>query len=217
MNDVTRLVLEAWEKLGPKIMADSDELNRRLARRRKGILTKPVRAWCLGLRGVGSADYAGAFRPIFTEQTNPKNVASKGTRTGGFKCLAFTQPNPAAPIPRADSPIRRFADTSAHSLPRAFDPRSSIFNLRKLQPTPFQPVLRSSTPFPYSFPPAFTPLLPRFSPGFCPLSSRWQTSIAAPSSTYAPPQIFFLPPPPPRAARPHALTPTRPYVCIPPP
>src|SRR3954470_13680632 len=50
MNDVARLVLEAWEKLGPKIMADSDELNRRLARRRMGILTRPVRAWCLCVR-----------------------------------------------------------------------------------------------------------------------------------------------------------------------
>src|SRR4051812_35898030 len=50
MNDVARLVLEAWEKLGPKIMADPDELNRRLARRRMAILTRPVRAWCLAIR-----------------------------------------------------------------------------------------------------------------------------------------------------------------------
>src|SRR5213082_997160 len=50
MNDVARLVLEAWDKLGPAIMADSDELNRRLARRRMGILTRPPRAWCLAVR-----------------------------------------------------------------------------------------------------------------------------------------------------------------------
>src|SRR6266550_170510 len=42
MNDVARLVLEAWEKLGPKIMADPDQLARRLAR--------PRRAWCLAIR-----------------------------------------------------------------------------------------------------------------------------------------------------------------------
>ena len=35
MNDVDRLILEAWEKLGPKIMADPDELAKRLARRRR--------------------------------------------------------------------------------------------------------------------------------------------------------------------------------------
>src|SRR5256714_13345572 len=50
MNDVARLVLEAWRKHGPGIMGDSDELNRRLARRRMGIVTRPVRAWCLAVR-----------------------------------------------------------------------------------------------------------------------------------------------------------------------
>jgi len=50
MNDVARLVLEAWEKLGPKIMADPQELARRLARRRMAILTRPVRAWCIAVR-----------------------------------------------------------------------------------------------------------------------------------------------------------------------
>src|SRR5712671_1685767 len=50
MNDVARLVLEAWEKLGPGIMGDSDELAKRLARRRLKILTRPVRAWCLAIR-----------------------------------------------------------------------------------------------------------------------------------------------------------------------
>src|SRR2546423_945247 len=50
MNDVARLVLEAWEKLGPKIMQDPDELAKRLARRRLNILTRPIRAWCLAIR-----------------------------------------------------------------------------------------------------------------------------------------------------------------------
>src|SRR5439155_20524823 len=50
MNDVARLILETWEKLGPKIMADPDELNKRLARRRTPTLTRPPRAWCLTLR-----------------------------------------------------------------------------------------------------------------------------------------------------------------------
>src|SRR5438045_117038 len=50
MNDVARLVLEAWQKLGPKIMADPEELPRRLARRRMPIMTRPPRAWCLAIR-----------------------------------------------------------------------------------------------------------------------------------------------------------------------
>src|SRR5438445_1934118 len=50
MNDVERLILEAWENLGPKIMADPQELAKRLARRRMAILTRPVRAWCVAVR-----------------------------------------------------------------------------------------------------------------------------------------------------------------------
>src|SRR5438552_233935 len=50
MNDVARLILEAWQKLGPKIMADPEELGRRLARRRLAIMTRPPRAWCLAIR-----------------------------------------------------------------------------------------------------------------------------------------------------------------------
>src|SRR5437867_12771859 len=50
MNDVDRLILEAWEKLGPGIVGDSDELNRRLARRRTKLMTRPVRAWCIAVR-----------------------------------------------------------------------------------------------------------------------------------------------------------------------
>src|SRR5437016_2515247 len=50
MNDVARLVLEAWQKLEAKIMADPRELARRLARRRMAILTRPPRAWCLAIR-----------------------------------------------------------------------------------------------------------------------------------------------------------------------
>src|ERR1041384_1153207 len=50
MNDVARLVLEAWEKLGPGILGDADELNKRLARRRRAIMTSPPRAWCLAVR-----------------------------------------------------------------------------------------------------------------------------------------------------------------------
>src|SRR5438132_226089 len=50
MNDVSRLVLEAWEKLGPKIMQDPHELAKRLARRRLNTLTRPIRAWCLAIR-----------------------------------------------------------------------------------------------------------------------------------------------------------------------
>ena len=50
MNDVARLILEAWERLGPGIVGDADELARRVARRRSKLLTRPARAWCIALR-----------------------------------------------------------------------------------------------------------------------------------------------------------------------
>jgi DNA-binding CsgD family transcriptional regulator len=50
VNDVERLILGAWEKLGRGIMGDSDELQRRLARRRSALFARPQRAWCLCVR-----------------------------------------------------------------------------------------------------------------------------------------------------------------------
>src|SRR3954462_7860639 len=50
MDDVGRLILEAWEKLGRGIMADPQEMAKRLARRRSALLTRPQRAWCLTIR-----------------------------------------------------------------------------------------------------------------------------------------------------------------------
>src|SRR5258705_8129265 len=50
MDDVARLVMEAWEKLGPEILANRDQLARRLARRRSALLNRPPRAFCLAIR-----------------------------------------------------------------------------------------------------------------------------------------------------------------------
>jgi DNA-binding NarL/FixJ family response regulator len=52
VTDVERLLLEAWEKLGPRIMADGEELQRRLARRRSKLFERPQRAWCVCLRAA---------------------------------------------------------------------------------------------------------------------------------------------------------------------
>ncbi len=50
VTDVERLILEAWQKLGKKIMADPQEMAKRLARRRSALLNRPQRAWCLCIR-----------------------------------------------------------------------------------------------------------------------------------------------------------------------
>src|SRR4051812_33520920 len=59
MNDVARLVWEAWEKLGAGIVGDAKKLAGRLARRRTKLLTRPVRAWCLAVRAADRRIRAG--------------------------------------------------------------------------------------------------------------------------------------------------------------
>lgn len=43
-------LLEAWNRLQPRLAADPDELQARLARRRLGVMKRPPRAWCVTLR-----------------------------------------------------------------------------------------------------------------------------------------------------------------------
>lgn len=44
------LLHSAWEKIKPALDRDPDELARRLARRRQGMMRRPPRAWCLAIR-----------------------------------------------------------------------------------------------------------------------------------------------------------------------
>jgi DNA-binding NarL/FixJ family response regulator len=49
-EDLERAIVEAWLRVRDEILADPDELRRRLARRRMKSLTRPPRAWCIALR-----------------------------------------------------------------------------------------------------------------------------------------------------------------------
>ena len=48
-TDIQHLMLEAWESVLPRLRKDPDELARRLARRRKAVLAKPWRPYCLAI------------------------------------------------------------------------------------------------------------------------------------------------------------------------
>src|SRR5688572_7021211 len=50
MTDLEQAIFEAWDRVGPQILADPQELARRVARRRGATLTRPMRHWCLALR-----------------------------------------------------------------------------------------------------------------------------------------------------------------------
>ena len=49
-DDLLSLLRIAWEQLQPTLRRDPDELRRRLARRRNGLMRRPPRAWCLSIR-----------------------------------------------------------------------------------------------------------------------------------------------------------------------
>src|SRR4051794_34085361 len=49
-DELLDLLIASWKKIQPLIDRDPDELARRLARRRTGMLRRPPRAWCLAVR-----------------------------------------------------------------------------------------------------------------------------------------------------------------------
>jgi len=50
MDDLTTAILDAWAEHGQRILSDSLELEKRLARRRMKTFRKPLRTWCLAVR-----------------------------------------------------------------------------------------------------------------------------------------------------------------------
>ena len=50
MDELEPAIRDAWQRVKPQLLADRDELARRLARRRTPTLARPPRAWCLAVR-----------------------------------------------------------------------------------------------------------------------------------------------------------------------
>ncbi|HEV8379069.1 MAG TPA: hypothetical protein VGP99_09480 [Tepidisphaeraceae bacterium] len=50
VEELERNISDAWVRLRKEILADPQELRRRLARRRMKSLTRPPRAWCVAIR-----------------------------------------------------------------------------------------------------------------------------------------------------------------------
>src|SRR3954469_9385498 len=49
-EQIERAIDDAWARVRREILADPNELHRRLARRRLKLLTRPARAWCIAIR-----------------------------------------------------------------------------------------------------------------------------------------------------------------------
>jgi hypothetical protein len=65
-TDIQHLMIEAWEKVLPRLRNDPDELARRLARRRTAVLAKPWRPYCLAIRA--NDHRITPYRAIFTPE-----------------------------------------------------------------------------------------------------------------------------------------------------
>lgn len=50
MENIAALILEAWERVHPTLLADPIERARRISRRRLEALNRPPRAWCIAIR-----------------------------------------------------------------------------------------------------------------------------------------------------------------------
>src|SRR3954469_23403830 len=50
MTDLDQVIVEAWERIRPRLKGDREELERRLRRRRMAVLQRPMRGWCIALR-----------------------------------------------------------------------------------------------------------------------------------------------------------------------
>jgi hypothetical protein len=50
MGEIEQLLQSAWASIKPKLLADPDELRRRLARRNRPLLQRPPRTRCLAIR-----------------------------------------------------------------------------------------------------------------------------------------------------------------------
>lgn len=49
-HDLAHILIDAWNRVRPRLLADGDELARRLARRSSPQLTRPPRAFCIAVR-----------------------------------------------------------------------------------------------------------------------------------------------------------------------
>ena len=49
-TDLTHNLIDAWNAVRPRLLLDSEELGRRLARRGSSQVTRPPRAWCVAVR-----------------------------------------------------------------------------------------------------------------------------------------------------------------------
>src|SRR5262245_14511014 len=79
-DDLPALLLSAWQRLQPLIQRDPDELARRLARRRTGIMLRPPRAWCLAVRASDQRIHPGVAACVPEDAAYPYSAIDPALR-----------------------------------------------------------------------------------------------------------------------------------------
>jgi hypothetical protein len=66
MDKIDQLLLEAWNRISAKVRRDRVEALKRSRRRFKGVLTRPMREWCLVIRASDTRinDYRATVEPV---------------------------------------------------------------------------------------------------------------------------------------------------------
>jgi hypothetical protein len=76
-DDLPDLLCTAWQRLQSLLQRDPDELARRLARRRTGIMLRPPRAWCLAVRASDQRIHPGVAACVPEDLAYPRSACSK--------------------------------------------------------------------------------------------------------------------------------------------
>lgn len=87
MQELLQLIHDAWEKrVQPLIQRDPVELERRLARRRAGMMRRPPRAWCLAIRASDQRINPGTAACVPEEAAYHDSQLGSGYYSREFAC-----------------------------------------------------------------------------------------------------------------------------------
>ena len=109
MDDLENQFHVAWSRVAARFGDDAGDLARRLARRRRAVLVRPPRAWCLALRASDGrlADVATIFpaddpHPAHRDERRSTNTGlSESTEPGSANPIGLTESGSVRAVPHS--------------------------------------------------------------------------------------------------------------------
>jgi hypothetical protein len=110
MDDLLASIADAWAKLELRLALDTDELHRRLARRRLKMMRRAPRAWCITVRASDTRIHPGSARCEPEDAAYPASLRTDGGEPGEHRvtidspllrrlCRPVYVPRPGMPMP----------------------------------------------------------------------------------------------------------------------